>query len=330
MAQLQEFLRLKNLDLALPKANLAGKTVLITGANTGLGYEAARHLSKLKPAHLIITSRSHESGKAAIEKWEKEFQETKFRNWVVDLSDFRSVKAFAEKVEKELDRLDIFLANAGIAKSSKEITKDGYELTLQVNNISTAYLANRILPLIEKTATTHPDPDFKPHLSIVSSDVHYSIPDITYDESKGFFRSLSDEKEEDYIGADDAGNAKCRYSQSKAVNVLDTITLGKAASDNIIVNACNPGLCYSDLSRDMSGETKTNFEAFKEKYARTAEQGSRVLAWMAASETPSGAYVSNCEVVEPSEFVRSERGEEIRKKVWDEYQTIWKEIESAA
>lgn len=82
-----------------------------------MGYEAAKHLSKLKPAHLIITSRSHESGKAAIEKWEQEFQETKFRNWVLDLSDFKSVKAFAEKAERELDRLDIFVSLFALKRS---------------------------------------------------------------------------------------------------------------------------------------------------------------------------------------------------------------------
>lgn len=112
------------------KANLAGRVVIVTGSNVGLGLEAARHFAAMGPAKLILAVRTLEKGEAAKKSI---VESTKcgadvVEVWELDMSSFASVKAFAKKAEG-LSRLDIVNENAGIATDQWSVTKDGYEST---------------------------------------------------------------------------------------------------------------------------------------------------------------------------------------------------------
>lgn len=131
------------------KADLTGKTVLVLGANTGIGYEAAKHFATMKPARLVMACRSQERGAAAVASEYKPLfrlpssielracfhdtadikQSTGFdaELWLIDLCSFASVKAFVDKFEKEVERLDILVANAAIISTKYETTEDGWE-----------------------------------------------------------------------------------------------------------------------------------------------------------------------------------------------------------
>ncbi|KAG6848066.1 hypothetical protein H0H93_003712, partial [Arthromyces matolae] len=95
-------------------ADLTGKTVMVIGANTGIGYEATKHFDK---------------GDAAVQRIEKETGSKAAELKLVDLSSFSSVIAFVDEVEKDGGRLDIVVANAGMASSTYRATSDGYEST---------------------------------------------------------------------------------------------------------------------------------------------------------------------------------------------------------
>lgn len=120
--------------------DLSGGTVIITGANTGLGFEAAKSIYAMNPAHLILAVRSIPKGEEAktaiLSSITKDAppgedrRETKVDVWEVDLTDFESVKRFASRCERELDRLDILLENAGLV-TKWLLTTDGWE-TMQV------------------------------------------------------------------------------------------------------------------------------------------------------------------------------------------------------
>ena len=128
------------------KVNLTGKVVVIIGANTGIGFEASKHFARMNPARLILGCRNPAKGNAAVErrlplpsstcmkfyfKWYLEIkEETGYQAvelWDIDLSQFSSVKAFAERFNKSGERLDLLIQNAAIATTTFEGTSDGWE-----------------------------------------------------------------------------------------------------------------------------------------------------------------------------------------------------------
>lgn len=129
--------------------NLKGKTVVVVGANTGLGFEAAKHFARMNASKLILACRSQEKGEAAIQRERASFnfyhsslsnilalptglkEATGYSNaelWIVDLAEFSSVKAFVDRALKHLERIDILLLNAAIAGDPQhKATVDGWE-----------------------------------------------------------------------------------------------------------------------------------------------------------------------------------------------------------
>ena len=126
--------------------DLSGKTVVVIGANVGLGFEAAKHFARMKPDRIILGCRSKERGEAAATSEtnpllsyhsgshfiHKELKaETGYGSaelWIIDLAQISSVVDFAERFEKDGGRIDILLLNAGITPSAgQQLTTDGYE-----------------------------------------------------------------------------------------------------------------------------------------------------------------------------------------------------------
>ncbi|KAJ7780255.1 hypothetical protein DFH07DRAFT_1026479 [Mycena maculata] len=151
-------------------ADLTGKTVLVLGANIGIGFEAAKHFATMNPGKLILACRSQSKGQAAVEKLKAATGYAKAELWIIDLADFESVRQFADKFERDGGRLDIFVANAAVALLKYEATKNGWETSIQVNHLSTSLLALLLLPSMIKTAQEH---STLPRLVVVSSGAHY-------------------------------------------------------------------------------------------------------------------------------------------------------------
>lgn len=92
-----------------------------------------------------------------------------------------------------------------------------------------------------------------------------------------------------------------------------------SSSPKVILNTPNPGLCHSELSRDVKGIQRVIVDGFLAILARTTEVGSRnFIAAAAAGDESHGQYISECVVTEPSKFVRSEEGKKIQEKVYKE------------
>jgi retinol dehydrogenase 12 len=140
----------------------------VTGANCGLGLEAARHFVRLNAAKVILACRSVQKGELA----KTDIERTTHRNgvvevWQVDLASFASVRGFCARA-RALERLDIVIENAGIAIGKFE-QFEGYESTITVNVISTFLMALMLLPKLRESASKF---NITPHLTIVSSDAH--------------------------------------------------------------------------------------------------------------------------------------------------------------
>ena len=118
-------------DLPLVSEDLEGRIVIVTGANTGLGFECAKHFLRMKPAKLILAVRSIEKGQAAALRMfdqTKEMRSDIIDVWELDMACFDSVQAFSQRIET-LPRLDIAVLNAGVVTSSWDTTGDGYEVS---------------------------------------------------------------------------------------------------------------------------------------------------------------------------------------------------------
>ena len=155
-----------------PSKKFTGQTVIVTGSNTGLGFEAVQHFVRLGAEKVILAVRTVEKGEAARKRIEESTKRTSVVEvWQLELESYESVKAFAEKA-RGLDRLDVLVENAGIALEKFRMAGED-EATVTVNVTSTFLLALLLLPKMQETSVKY---NTKPRLSVVSSEVHFVSP----------------------------------------------------------------------------------------------------------------------------------------------------------
>ncbi|KAM5359877.1 hypothetical protein ACJZ2D_014132 [Fusarium nematophilum] len=300
-----------------PTASFEGKTVIITGSNTGLGFEATRHVIKLGAAKVIMAVRSTEKGEAA----KRALQESTgcdpgiLAVWPIDLSSYASVKAFAARAAVELPRIDALIENAGIASRKWSRAEDN-ESMLTVNVISTFLLAFLLLPKLRETATRY---NTRPNLTIVSSDLHYTVDFKEQDAPEGIFKSMNDEEKADMAS---------RYQTTKLLEVFVVREMAArmpADSYPVTINVTNPGLCESGLG---GGEQGLLFKVFYLLFARSAEVGSRNLAYSAsAGPETHGQYIDRCRIQAPAAITTGAAGMMTQERVWDELMAKLDKIE---
>lgn len=156
--------------LPYPTSSFSGQTVIITGSNTGLGPEAARHIARLGAAKVILACRTISKGQtaaASIVSSEHLISDC-IEVWELDLSNYESVKAFGERVQ-QLDRLDAFIQNAGILTTQYRL-EEGEESTITVNVTSATLLGLLVLPKLRESAKRY---DTRGRLTFVGSDLQY-------------------------------------------------------------------------------------------------------------------------------------------------------------
>ena len=118
------FLKEQWTALPYPEIKHTGQTIIVTGANTGLGLEAAKHFTRLNAEKVILACRSEKKGLAAKDSIEQATGRKGVVDvWELDLSSYDSVKQFAQRAQT-LKRLDILLNNAGIAREFRETIAD--------------------------------------------------------------------------------------------------------------------------------------------------------------------------------------------------------------
>lgn len=158
-------------SIPLPTASFSGQTIIITGSNTGLGLEAARHFVRLDAARVILAVRSVKKGedaKSSIEASTNRKNVVEVRQ--VDMSNYGSIKAFATWCES-LDILDAVVANAGVLRNTFE-EAEGTEITIAVNVIGTFLLALNLFPILRRSRKSTGQ---IPRLVITSSVVHENV-----------------------------------------------------------------------------------------------------------------------------------------------------------
>ncbi|KAH8891559.1 putative short-chain dehydrogenase [Thozetella sp. PMI_491] len=311
--------QLKDLALASPPADIGKRTYVITGANTGLGYECAKHLIKYGAGRVILAVRSSSKGEAALAELRKETDQPNAGEvWQVDQESFASVEAFASRLQT-LDRLDGLIANAGVARLDYGVA-EGLEVSLVVNVLSTFLLALRALPKLRETATKA---GTKSNLTIVASET--GLMPMVKDRLDGLSSSTNI-----FEALSDPATMADRYPLTKQLDILSTRALAQlfpVSENGVTINVVNPGFCRSELSRDSKGLMRLQIKVMKSVLARTTEQGSRTLlhAALAGPET-HGKYLSACAISDddiPS-WLAGEVGAKKERRVWED---LLKELE---
>ena len=131
--------------------NLTGKTVLITGANSGLGRESARALCA-KGAHVILAVRDPEKARFALDELKDEQPLASLEVLPLDLASLASVRRAAQEVLDRYGRLDVLMNNAGIMATPYRQTEDGFELQFGTNHLGHFALTGLLFPLLARTA----------------------------------------------------------------------------------------------------------------------------------------------------------------------------------
>ena len=206
-----------------------GRVVIVTGANSGIGFETARCLAD-KGAHVILACRSQQRGQDAVDRIQANNPAGKAELMSLDLSSLESVKAFAEAFHVRFERLDLLINNAGVMMPPKSQTAEGFELQIGTNHFGHYALTGQLLPLLEATEGSR--------VVTVASNMHKAgkldLDDLHYE--RRAYRKMA------------------AYGQSKLANLLFTYELSRrlqTSSSKVLAVAAHPGWTHSNLTQHM-------------------------------------------------------------------------------
>jgi NAD(P)-dependent dehydrogenase (short-subunit alcohol dehydrogenase family) len=205
-----------------------GRTAVVTGANTGLGYETATALAA-KGAHVVLAVRNIEKGKAAADLIARAHPGASVAIQELDLTSLDSVRAAADQLRSNYDSIDLLINNAGVMMTPKSATKDGFELQFGTNHLGHFALTNLLLDRVLAAPGSR--------VVTVSSVGHrFARNGIRFDD-------LQWEREYSRVGA---------YGQSKLANLMFTYELQRRLrGTDTIAAAAHPGGSNTELDRNL-------------------------------------------------------------------------------
>lgn len=245
--------------------DLTGKRVIITGANSGIGFEAVKALSQ-KGAEVILAVRDLQKGKTAVESIMKEHHIAKLVVMKLDLADLASVREFAKNCNMQFDSLDILINNAGVMVPPHQKTKDGFELQFGSNHLGHFALTGLLLPLLKKT------PDSR--VISISSIAHRggSIFFDNLDGSKGY-------KPMEF------------YRQSKLANLLFAKKLDQKFKQHgikVLSLACHPGISTTNIFKIRKRDAPNFLKKLATLFLQSAEMGALPTVYAATEKSLNG------------------------------------------
>lgn len=203
-----------------------GRVAIITGANTGIGFETAAALAA-KNARVVLACRNHQKAEDALDRIRARTAEADLRFMPLDLASLDSVRDFAESFRSDFDRLDLLINNAGVMAPPLGHTEDGFELHFGCNHLGHFALTGRLMNQIEAT----------PGSRVVA------VSSLTHRMAAFDFDNLNAEKGYRKMAA---------YGQSKLANLLFTFELQRKlerAGSEVLAVAAHPGWTVTEIQR---------------------------------------------------------------------------------
>ena len=266
---------------------MAGKTVVITGGNSGIGKAAAMALAKAD-ARVVITARNEQRGRDAVADIIKATGSKQVELSLFDLADLSSVRAGAAEILERCPRIDVLLNNAGLILSERRVSADGYESTFAINHLGPFLLTELLRERLTASAPSR-------IVNVASAAHNFARRGMVFDD----------------LMAEQSYKPMEVYGRSKLANILFTTELAKRLEGTgVTVNSLHPGSVATGYARD--GDT-TGFMAWGVKvYALlpislTPEKGARTSVYLCSSPEVvgvSGRYFAKCKEKTPSANAR--------------------------
>ncbi|GAW22508.1 hypothetical protein ANO14919_120450 [Xylariales sp. No.14919] len=318
-------------DARHPPANpthlsFKGKTVLVTGANTGMGFQAALKYAQLGASTLILAVRDLNKGNAA--KARITGQVTSPGDIIikeVDLSTFDSVKAFVQDINETVPELHVAQLCAGIMTPSFTMGAEGYENAFQINVLSTALMAILLLDKVQKTAAADSNDGYIPHITFLNSVATQDVLGEWIPEDQTLVQRINDPTKFEHVSQYYLVKLAARYFiEGLAAHCTRTSPEGET---NIIVNCSCPAMCRgTDLHRGYPWYVRLLMIPYKLICGRDPEHGSRTLVSAAGLGREShGRLWINDTLPEYAGFMATERSEKLGKETNEEILTILRE-----
>jgi NAD(P)-dependent dehydrogenase (short-subunit alcohol dehydrogenase family) len=270
---------------------MKGKTVVVTGANQGIGKATALALAR-EGARVLVVARNPDKGRAAVEEVRALSGSKQVELVVADLSSQAEVRRAAADIRSRVDRLDVLVNNAGVFVPERHTTVDGLEETFAVNHVAYWLLTHELLDVLRASAPSR--------VVVVSSEAH---------------RGAS-------MRWDDLGQEGTRYrgfrayGQSKLANLLFTYELARRLEGTgVTANALHPGVIGSGFAQTYGGAMALLVKIAK-PFLLTPEEGARTSVYLASSpevEGVTGKYFARCKPVKSNALSYDEAAQ---RKLW--------------
>jgi len=242
-----------------------GKTVLITGANSGIGFKVAETMVFLG-ASIIMACRNPEKAKKAKELLSDEYPGAVIALWELDLASFDSIDAFVARLEAEKPALDAFVNNAGVFCHPDELTEDGLELVMGTNYIGTVYLTGRILPYLLNSGR---------QIDLINTiSIGHKLGRIDFD---------------DFYGRKHYKNFAI-YASSKLCLAKYTYRLAtQTAKTNVRITMNHPGAAVTPIAYHTFGDRLYRYADLFSHIINSAEKSSLSVALQLSDPAPAGS-----------------------------------------
>ncbi|XP_064610463.1 WW domain-containing oxidoreductase-like [Liolophura sinensis] len=278
--------------------DLTGKYAIVTGANSGIGYETTRSLAS-HGCHVTLACRNTQSADMARSKILAEYPTAEMEVMEVDLASLASVRHFTDKYNARQWPLHILILNAGVFGLPHTLTVDGLETTFQVNHLAQVYLTKLLTPTLVTSAPSR--------VILVSSESHRFTDEASV-------KQLSEEKLSPPASKYQAMRA---YNLSKLCNVLFSQELNaRYMEQGVTSNSLHPGnMMYSSLSRNWWLYRLLFYLA--RPFTKSMQQGAATSLFCAIAqelEGVGGLYFNNCCPCRPSDYCFQDN---LSKKLWD-------------
>ncbi|KAH8810722.1 hypothetical protein F5884DRAFT_726496 [Xylogone sp. PMI_703] len=297
-----------------PQTSLAGKTILITGASAGIGFESALKIARLGASRLILAVRNREKGEAAKARIERETGRSDcIEIWDLDMVSYSSIQELANRASTDLQSLDIAILNAGTLAVKYSESSFGWETMLQVNVLSTALLGLLLLPKLRASKSK----DSMPVLEIVNSAMyeiaaidatHHAAPNLlkSYNKSDGFA-----------FGP--------QYNLSKLFTMCATLSLASHATTSsgepevLVVGSC-PGACKTEFGRELyTIMPRAVINTYYSICFKKAEVGARsIVSALLLDKDAHGRFWKNDTLRELKGPLAGEKKDQLQSRVWQE------------
>jgi len=273
--------------------DIRGKTVLVTGATSGIGLEASVALAR-QGARVVMVGRNQAKTEAAMADVASRSGSKEVSYLLGDFASQASVRSLAEAVRARVDRLDVLVNNAGGVHKTRTVTADGIETTFAVNHLGYFLLTNLLLDLVVKSA---------PARVVTVASVGHRRGSLDFED----------------LGFERGGYSIMRaYARSKLANILFAAELARRlAGSGVTSNSLHPGSVDTNIWSGAPLWAKPIIQLALRPFFISAEKGGERIVQLAASsalEGVTGKYFENGQPVDPAPLARDTS---LATRLWD-------------